>query len=96
MSLDVEQRLEINFSLNVAGVSTAVNVEAEAPTINTTNGEIGGVIQGRQVANLPLNGRDIQNLMLTLPGQTPETNSSFQFEVNTSGNGNRGVTADQQ
>ncbi len=92
VSLDVEQRLEVNFTLSVAGVTTAVNVEADAPTINTTSGEIGGVIQGRQVANLPLNGRDIQNLMLTLPGQTPETNSSFQFEVNTSGNGNRGTT----
>jgi hypothetical protein len=92
VSLDVEQRLEVNFTLSVSGVATSVNVEAEAPTINTTNGEIGGVIQGRQVANLPLNGRDIQNLMLTLPGQTPETNSSFQFEVNTSGNGNRGTT----
>jgi hypothetical protein len=92
ISLDVEQRREVNFSLNVAGVSTAVNVEDSAPTINTTNGEIGGVIEGRQVANLPLNGRDITNLMLTLPGQTPETNSSFQFEINTSGNGNRGTT----
>ena len=81
-----------NFTLNLAGVATAVNVEAVAPTINTTSGEIGGVIQGRQVANLPLNGRDITNLMLTLPGQTPETNSSFQFEINTSGNGNRGTT----
>lgn len=92
VSLDVEQRREVNFTLNLAGVATAVNVEAVAPTINTTNGEIGGVIQGRQVANLPLNGRDITNLMLTLPGQTQETNSSFQFEINTSGNGNRGTT----
>jgi hypothetical protein len=92
VSLDVEQRREVDFALSVAGVTTAVNVEDSAPIINTTSGEIGGVIQGRQVANLPLNGRDITNLMLTLPGQTPENNSSFQFEVNTSGNGNRGTT----
>ncbi len=92
VSLDVEQRKEVDFTLTIGGVSTVVSVDTVAPTINTTNGEIGGVIQGRQVANLPLNGRDITNLMLTLPGQTPETNSSFQFEVNTSGNGNRGTT----
>ncbi len=92
LSLDVEQRKEVNFTLSVGGLATSVSVDAVPPTINTTNGEIGGVIQGRQVANLPLNGRDITNLMLTLPGQTPENNSSFQFEINTSGNGNRGTT----
>jgi Carboxypeptidase regulatory-like domain/TonB dependent receptor len=92
VSLDVDQSQEVDFTLNVAGVQTKVNVEAVAPTINTTSGEIGGVVQGRQVSNLPLNGRDITNLMLMLPGQTPENNSSFQFEINTSGNGNRGTT----
>ncbi len=92
VKLDVDQRQEVNFILNVGGVATAVDVSAMAPAINTTNGEIGGVIEGRQVANLPLNGRDITNLMLMLPGQTPETNNSFQFEINTSGNGNRGTT----
>ena len=92
VSLDVDQRREVDFTLSAAGVTTAVNVEDSVPAINTANGEIGGVIQGRQVANLPLNGRDITNLMLTLPGQAPETNSSFQFEINTSGNGNRGTT----
>ena len=92
VTLDVGQRQEVNFTLNVGGVATSVNVDAVAPTINTTNGEIGGIVEGRQVSNLPLNGRDITNLMLMLPGQTPENNSSFQFEINTSGNGNRGTT----
>lgn len=92
VSLDVNQRRELDFRLNIGGVATSVSVQAEAPTINTSNGEIGGVVEGRQVANLPLNGRDITNLMLTQPGQVPENNSSFNFEINTSGNGNRGTT----
>jgi len=90
--LDVEQRREVNFTLSVQGVSTKLEVAAVAPPIDTTTGTIGGLVEGRQVANLPLNGRDITNLMLMQPGQVQETNSSFSFEVNTSGNGNRGTT----
>lgn len=92
VSLDVGQSQEVDFTLNIGGVQTQVTVEAVTPTIETTSGEIGGVVQGRQVSNLPLNGRDITNLMLMLPGQTEEKNSSFQFQINTSGNGNRGTT----
>jgi Carboxypeptidase regulatory-like domain len=90
--LDVAEIREVNLTLVVQGVSTQVDVTAAAPTINTTTGTIGGLVEGRQVANLPLNGRDITNLMLMQPGQIPENNSSFSFQINTSGNGNRGTT----
>ncbi len=92
VTLDVEQKREVNFTLAVKGVATQVDVTATAVTLNTTTGTIGGLVEGRQVANLPLNGRDITNLMLMQPGQVAENNSSFPFQVNTSGNGNRGVT----
>jgi hypothetical protein len=85
--LDVEQRQEVNFTLSVQGIATKLEVTAVAPTINTTTGTIGGLVEGRQVANLPLNGRDITNLILMQPGQVPENN-----EGGTAGNGNRGTT----
>jgi len=92
VTLDVEQKREVNFTLVLKGVATQVEVQALSVAINTTTGTIGGLVEGRQVANLPLNGRDITNLMLMQPGQIPENNSSFPFEINTSGNGNRGTT----
>ena len=92
VELDAAQDREVSLTLAVQGVKTKVEVSAAAPAINTANGTIGGLIQGRQVANLPLNGRDIQNLVLMQPGQAPETNSSFSFETTTAGNGNRGTT----
>ena len=90
--LDVEQSRQVDFTLAVAGVATSVDVSATAVQVNTTNGMVGGLVEGRQVSNLPLNGRDIQNLMLMQPGQVPENNSSFSFQINTAGNGNRGTT----
>ena len=61
VGLDVEQRREVNFSLNISGVSTTVNVEAVAPAINTTSGEIGGVVQGRH-ARVRFRGEKAFNL----------------------------------
>ncbi|MFN7997416.1 MAG: TonB-dependent receptor [Bryobacteraceae bacterium] len=92
VKLDVDQKREVNFTLALGGVQTQVSVTATAPIVNTSSGELGGLVEARQVSNLPLNGRDISGLMLMLPGQVPENNSSFSFEINTSGNGNRGVT----
>ena len=90
--LDVDQSREVDFKLNLRGIASSVEIQATAVALNTANALVGGLVEGRQVANLPLNGRDIQNLMLMQPGQVQETNSSFNFETNTAGNGNRGVT----
>lgn len=90
--LDVDQKQEVNFTLRLQGVATEVQVQATAPAIETTTGTIGGLVEGRQASNLPLNGREITNLMLLQPGQQIETNSSFNFQTFTSGNGNRGTT----
>jgi hypothetical protein len=92
VTLDVEQKREVNFTLVLKGVATQVEVAATAAALNTTTGTIGGRVEGRQVANLPLNGRDIQNLMLMQPGQQFENNVVSRFATNTSGNGNRGLT----
>ena len=92
VSLDVNEQREVDFTLAVSGVATQIEVQAVAPTIDTSTGTLGGVVEGRQVANLPLNGRDIQNLVLMLPGQVPEPDSSFPFTTDTAGNGNRGTT----
>jgi hypothetical protein len=90
--LDVNQRKEVNITMQVSGVDTKIEVTATAPTINTTTGTLGGLVEGRQVASLPLNGRDITNLVLLQPGMQEENNSSFPFNNTTSGNGNRGTT----
>jgi hypothetical protein len=93
VTLDVEQRREVNFILAVSGVETRVEVTGVAPTINTTTGTLGGLVNERQVVSLPLNGREITNLMLLQPGMQIETNSSGTFRDRaTSGNGNRGTS----
>jgi hypothetical protein len=61
-------RLVFNFALEVGAVSEQVTVEATALQVDTTNGTLSGLIDGSQVAELPLNGRNFMQLVLGVPG----------------------------
>ncbi|MGH9630538.1 MAG: TonB-dependent receptor [Bryobacteraceae bacterium] len=50
----VDDRLEINVSLEVGEVAETVNVSAEAPLLETSSPSLGQVVDSRRVAELPL------------------------------------------
>ena len=54
--------------LPVGAASETVNVEAAAISLNTENGEVGGVMLSDQVSQLPLNGRNFIELTTLMPG----------------------------
>ena len=68
--LHVEAVVALNFTLPFGSVSESVTVEAGAPVVSTESGSIGSVIEGRQVTELPLNGRNFTQLALLTPGVT--------------------------
>jgi Carboxypeptidase regulatory-like domain len=67
-SLDVSQVLEISLKLQTGSAATTVEVTSEVPVVDTATSSIGEVIQGRQVVDLPLNGRNFSALALMTPG----------------------------
>jgi hypothetical protein len=69
-TLEVSQVQAINFKLQVGGISDVVNVTDEVPLVETATSSTGEVIQGRQVTELPLNGRNFTQLALLTPGVT--------------------------
>jgi len=58
------------FKLATGSVTSTVEVTAAAPLVNTTSATMGEVIQGAQVEDLPLNGRNFTGLALLAPGVT--------------------------
>jgi hypothetical protein len=60
--------LVFNIALSVGTINESVTVEANAIQVETTNGELAGLINGEQVAELPLNGRNYMQLVLSVPG----------------------------
>jgi hypothetical protein len=66
--LHVADSLVINVTLNVGAVSESVTVEASPIAVETTNGELTGLIEAAQVSELPLNGRNFMQLVTLMPG----------------------------
>src|SRR5271169_3658856 len=67
-----------NFVLKVGAVSEQVTVEANGLQVDTTSGDLTGLVQGAQVAELPLNGRNFMQLVLMVPGVVPGERFSAQ------------------
>jgi carboxypeptidase family protein len=77
--LQIDEHLELNFTLAPASVTTAVEVSATEVAVETSNPTLGQVITSEQVAELPLNGRDFVQLATLTPGTTQETNPTSFF-----------------
>ena len=70
LSLEVSQIRELALVLQTGGAEISVNVTDAVPLIDTSTSSTGEVIQGRQVTELPLNGRNFSQLALLTPGVT--------------------------
>lgn len=67
--LEVGQSLALDLSLKVATVNTVVDVSVDAINLlKTTDASVGEVVEPTAVSNLPLNGRMLIDLVLTVPG----------------------------
>src|SRR5215470_7978786 len=69
-TLEVSQVQTISLQLEAGSASTTVDVTGEIPLVDTATSSTGEVIQGRQVTELPLNGRNFTQLALLTPGVT--------------------------
>jgi hypothetical protein len=71
VTLDVQQRIVVNVTMEVGQVSERIEVTGAAPLLETETSELGQVIDNKRVANLPLNGRNFAQLALLTAGTAP-------------------------
>jgi Carboxypeptidase regulatory-like domain len=69
--LEVDQNATVNLSLKIGELSETVNVSVETVAIDTRTATLNTVINQQQIAELPLNGRNILQLMQLTPGTLP-------------------------
>src|ERR1700726_1550679 len=62
----------IDAVLAVGSASDSVQVHAETPLLQTQESSLGQVIEGKQVQDIPLNGRNVMNLVALVPGVIPQ------------------------
>ncbi len=77
--LNVNDKLAVNFNLEVGTVSEAVSVEANALQVDTQSASATGVVTGTQVRELSLNSRNYAALVLLVPGTSDSGNADQIF-----------------
>jgi Carboxypeptidase regulatory-like domain len=68
MQIAVGQELALDFELKPAGVQEAITVVGTTPVLDTSSAKIGANVSEREVQGLPVNGRQMSQLMLQAPG----------------------------
>jgi len=64
----VDQPATINFSLSIVGSSTTLDVSASAQTLNVTDATIGNSVGNQMIEALPMEGRNVPDLLSVQPG----------------------------
>jgi hypothetical protein len=72
VALTVSQQAVVNFTLKVGPVAEKIEVNGEqAPLVESADSTVSGLVDPKQMRELPLNGRDIFQLVLLQPGVEP-------------------------
>jgi len=66
--LEVAQDARVDITLSTGQVSETVIVSEEVPLVNTTSSTLGGTLSNAEINDLPLNGRNYENLLQLRPG----------------------------
>ena len=68
--LEVAQDARLDIEMQPGAVNETVRVTEAPPLLDTTSAELGGTIQNEVINDLPLNGRNFENLLDLRPGVT--------------------------
>jgi hypothetical protein len=84
--LEVAKDARVDVQLKPGTESVVVTVSGEAPIVDTTSNVLGGTFSNQAINELPLQGRDFQNLAVLQPGIQREPGGGF---LSITANGNR-------
>src|SRR5882757_1932839 len=77
VGLEVAQDVRVDLPLSPGQVSETVTVTEEVPLVNTTSATLGGTLSNAEINDLPLNGRNYENLLQLRPGVTRYPGGGF-------------------
>jgi len=84
--INVDQAQRIDFTLELGTITESVNITANEPPLERETSSIGQVIENKFIVTLPLNGRTYSQLVLLIPGATPNQGSRATDGFSLNGN----------
>jgi outer membrane receptor protein involved in Fe transport len=85
VTLEVAREVRVDFRLVPGAISETMVVTGEAPIVDTTSDVLGGTFSNEAINELPLLGRDFQNLAVLQPGIQRSPGGGF-LSINANGN----------
>ncbi|HYZ83170.1 MAG TPA: TonB-dependent receptor [Bryobacteraceae bacterium] len=92
IELFVNDRKSVDFSLEIGNVQETVTITADAPMLDETTAQRGGVIENLRVTELPLNGRNPFQLATLTPGVIFAGNPQFTRPFDNGDNANFSIS----
>jgi Carboxypeptidase regulatory-like domain len=77
VQIEVANDLRIDFQLTPGAATETLEVKDEAPLVDATTSTLNGVLSNKAINELPLQGRDFQNLLALHPGVQREPGGGF-------------------
>jgi hypothetical protein len=68
VQIEVATDVRADFTLQTGQVTETVTITEEVPLVNTTSATLGGTLSNKEINDLPLNGRNYENLLQLRPG----------------------------
>lgn len=78
VSIDVGRTVRLELGLTISTVKATVTVTGDAPLVDSSTNILGAVVSGREILDLPLNGRNFTQLGLLQAGAAPLTSGLSQ------------------
>jgi hypothetical protein len=87
IEVQVQASVRVDAGMQVGDVGQTVEVSAQAPLLQSETSSLGTVVESRKVQEMPLNGRNVINLVTLVPGvvaqgqsmQNPTGQNIFSF-----------------
>lgn len=87
LTLEVQARPQVDVVLETGDIQSTISVTSETPLLETSSASRGGVISGRTLVDLPLNGRNAFALAGLEPGVNFTARGTANTFLRTTGNG---------
>lgn len=78
LRVQVSDRLRVDLTLETGQITERVTVSSDAPVVDTASTTLGAVVTTRQVQDLPVNGRNVMDLLQLVPGAMLRGGASTQ------------------
>jgi len=85
LEVNIGVHVERDVPMSVGNVQESVTVMGEVPPIDTTKGDVSGVVTNSQIDNLPINTRQYLNLAVLEPGTSQDSSRTFYNSVQMGG-----------